>query len=310
MVNMETSIIDEFLMAVRSTIQENNAIKLQELILIEHPLPLSHHALINELRESFPPCSLYDDAIDSQYEDAQDSQDEEAPGSQYEDAEDSKDEEAQTLDEVEDKFILDVVGMMQENSDFVKLEDLKLLQPPLPPLYLGIITKLIQPSPPSGQNGDAQDSQVEYAQDSQYDDAEDSQYEDAQDNQDYWVQDGQYEDAQDSQDEWNHQDGPFEDIQDDDDGYDQVDQYEEEDLYNQDEYDQDSQYGDVENSDYLLEARCQNFLPEYEEICVFTAVYFLFLRDVVFDDLAQTHQLLQNLLELVDGSKVLGSDMD
>lgn len=54
---MASPTIDKFLDEVRGLLRENNGIKLQDVMLLEPPLPPSYHLLISELRQSFPQSS-------------------------------------------------------------------------------------------------------------------------------------------------------------------------------------------------------------------------------------------------------------
>ena len=58
-----------------------------------------------------------------------------------------------------------------------------------------------------------------------------------------------------------------------------------------------------------LESKCKQFIPEHEDgdrggswlsFITLLAKYFIFLRDVDVDDLLKTHEMLQNLLKLVN----------
>lgn len=51
---MESSTIAQFLEEVRGLLREKNGIKLQDVMLLEPPLPPSYHLLISDLRQSFP----------------------------------------------------------------------------------------------------------------------------------------------------------------------------------------------------------------------------------------------------------------
>lgn len=52
--NMASPTIDEFLEEVRGLLRDKNGIKLQDVMLLEPPLPPSYHRLVSELKQSFP----------------------------------------------------------------------------------------------------------------------------------------------------------------------------------------------------------------------------------------------------------------
>lgn len=60
---MASSTIDKFLEEVRGILREKDGNKLQDVMLLEPPLPPSYHLLIGELRQSFPPGDEEDDVL-------------------------------------------------------------------------------------------------------------------------------------------------------------------------------------------------------------------------------------------------------
>lgn len=338
---MDAPLTEAFLSGVVNAIERGDGIALKKLLPVEPPLPSVHHLLTRELREWFPRSHH----LEYGWERVGDSDEEDAGSSQETYIQDSSDEaEFQksgnkksvqlTLNQEEENYLVELAVAMRRNPKGINREYLQAIEPPLPPLYIEILARLIGISSPEMQNGDtpdnatqeiydprdAQDDQVQNVaeilngearetydsvnQVSQDGDAQNNQYEAEQIRQHENAQDSQWEDAEDNQDEGDYPDE-----------YEYAEDGQDEGAHNGElEGSQDVNYeGDYEDSqDWVVEAdeaplrtMCKGFLfYNCEEVVDFTWTYLAFLRDIDFHDLVGMHKMLQKLFKSVNIPKL------
>lgn len=346
---MDTPLTEAFLSGVANAMEQGDGITLRRLLLVEPPLPPLHHLLIRELREWFP-RSHY---LEYGWERVGDSDDEDAGSSQETLIQDSSDEAGfeksgnnksvqLTLNREEENYLVELAVAMRGNPKGMNREDLRAIKPPLPPLHIEILARLIDLSSPEIRNGDAPDNSTrvfydpmdaqnnqvqDFAgitngdsnvildrkaqetyngvnQDSQDGDAQDISYRDEQNRQHEDAHDSQYEDAEDSQDE---DDYPEE--------FEYAENGRDEGAHNGElEGSQDVDYeGDYEDSqDWVAEAEeaplkkiCKGFLfGKYGQVIDFIWTYLAFLRDIDYHDLVGMHKMLQKLFKSVNISRL------
>lgn len=339
---MDTPLTEAFLSGVANAMERGDGITLRRLLLVEPPLPPLHHLLIRELREWFP-RSHY---LEYGWERVGDSDDEDVGISQETFIQDSSDEEGFqksgnhksvqfSLSKEEENYLVELAVAMRGNSKSMNREDLRAIKPPLPPLHIEILARLIDLSSPEIQNGDAPDNATREIYDpiealddqiqgvagiangdsklmlddkaqeiyngvnqsSQDSDVQDNSYRDEQSRQQGDAHDSQYEDAEDSEDE----DDYSEEYKHAEDGRDEG-------AHNGElEGSQDVDYeGDYEDSqDWVADADeaplktiCKSFLfGKYGEVIDFIWTYLAFLRDIDYHDLVGMHKMLQKLFK-------------
>lgn len=342
---MDTPLTEAFLSGVANAMGRGDGITLRRLLLVEPPLPPLHRLLTRELREWFPRSHF----LEYGWERVGDSDDEDAGSSQENYTQDSSDEAGfqksgnnnsvqLLLNKEEENYLVELAVSMRGNPKGMNREDLRAIKPPLPPLHIEILARLIDPSSPEIRNGeapdnatrenydpmDAQDDQVQDVagitngdsnlmldgkgqetyndvnQGSQDGDAQDKSYRDEQNHQQEDAHDSQYEDAEDSQDE---DDYPEE--------YEYAEDGRDEGAHNGElEGSQDVDYeGDYEDSqDWVAEVdeaplkkTCKGYLfGKRREVIDFIWTYLAFLRDIDYHDLVGMHKMLQKLFKSVN----------
>lgn len=344
----DTPLTEAFLSGVANAIEKGDGITLKRLLLVEPPLPPLHHILIRELREWFP-RSHY---LEHGWERVGDTDDEDAESGQETYIQDTSDEaEFQksrnkkffqlTLNQEEENYLVELAIAMRRNPKGLNREDLKAIEPPLPPVYIEILARLIGLSSPEMQNRnppehateeiyDPRDAQDDHVQDfaeildgdpnltldgeaqetydgvnqgSQDGDVQDKQYKDEQIRQHEDAQDSQYEDA-DNQDE----DDYSEEYEYGEDGRDEAAHNGELDSPQDVDYEgdyEDSQDWVAEADEAPLKTLCKGFLPDkHKEVTDFMWTYLAFLRDIDYYDLVRMHKMLQKVFKSVNTSKL------
>lgn len=341
---MDTPLTEAFLSGVAIAMEEGDGNTLRRLLLVEPPLPPLHRLLTRELREWFP-RSHY---LEYGWERVGDSDDEDTGSSQETFIQDSSDEagfqksrnnkSAQlTLNREEENYLVELAVALRGNPKGMNRDDLRAIKPPLPPLHIEILARLIDLSSPELRNGDApenatrklndpMDAQNNQVQDvagitnggsnmildrkaqetyngvnqgSQDGDAQDRSHRDEQNRQHDDAHESQYEDAEDSQDEDDYSEE-----------FEHAENGRDEGAHNSElEGSQDVDYeGDYEDSqDWVAEADeaplkkiCKGFLfGKDEEVVDFLWTYLAFLRDIDYHDLVGMHKMLQKLFKSV-----------
>lgn len=343
---MDTPLTEAFLSGVANAMEQGDGITLRRLLPVEPPLPPLYHLLTRELREWFP-RSHY---LEYGWERVGDSDDEDAGSSQETFIQDSSDEAGPqksgnnkfvqlTLNREEENYLVELAVALRGNPKGLSRADLRAIKPPLPPLHIEILARLIDLSSPEIRNGDApdnatrevydaQNNQVQDVagltngdsnmsldrkaqetyngvnQDSQDGDAQDNSYRDEHNRQHEDAHDSQYEDAENNQEE---DDYPEE--------FEYAENGRDEGAYNSElEGSQDVDYeGDYEDSqDWVAEADeaplkkiCKSFLFGKDgEVIDFLWTYLAFLRDIDYHDLVRMHKMLQKLFKSVNTSQL------
>lgn len=342
---MDTPLTEAFLSGIANAMERGDGITLRRLLLIEPPLPPLHHLLSRELREGFP-RSHY---LEYGWERVGDSDDEDVGSSQETFTQDSSDETGfqksginksvqLTLNREEENYLVELAVAMRGNPKGMNREALRAIKPPLPPLHIEILARLIDLSSPEIRNGDAPDNATREVYDPM--DAQDDQIQDvagirngdsnlildgkAQEtyngvirgSQDGNAQDISYRDGQNRQHEDAH-DSQCEDAEDSQNEDDCLEEYE----YAEDGRDEGAHNGELEGSqdvdyegdyedtqDWVAEADeaplktiCKGFLfGKYGEVVDFIWTYLAFLRDIDYHDLVGMHKMLQKLFKSVN----------
>lgn len=341
---MDTPLTEAFLSGVVNAMERGDGITLRRLLLVEPPLPPLHHLLTRELRAWFP-RSHY---LEYGWERVGDSDDEDARSGQRTFTQDSSDEagfqksgnnkSAQLmLTKEEENYLVDLAVAMRGNPKGMTREDLRAIKPPLPPLHIEILARLIDISSPEIRNGDAPDNATREIHDPM--DAQDDQVQDIagitngdsnlmldgkaqetyngvnQGSPDGDVQDKSYRDEQNRQHEDAH-DSQHEDAEDSQDEDDYPEEYE----YAEDGRDEEAHHGELEGSqdvdyegdyedsqDWVAEVEeaplkiiCKGYLfGKHREVIDFIWRYLAFLRDIDYYDLVGMHKMLQKLFKSV-----------
>lgn len=331
---MDAPLTVAFLSAIVNAMKRGDTVTLKKILPVEPPLPFMHHLLTRELREWFPRSHH----LEYGWERVGDSDDEDAGSGQEAyvqdtsaEAEFQKSGENQlTLNQEEENYLVELAVAMRRNPEGMNREDLRAIEPPLPPLYIEILARLVGLSSPDNATqeiydpGDAQDDQVQNVEEipngdpnlmsdgeaqetydgvnhvSQDSDAQNKQYKNGQIRQHENAQDSQDEDAEDNQDR---------------------DDYSEEYEYAEDGRDEGAHKGELEGSqdvdyevdyedsqDWVAEAdeaplrtMCKGFLfDKGGEVVDFIWIYLAYLRDIDFHDLVGMHKMLQKLFKSVN----------
>lgn len=333
---MDAPLTVAFLSAVVNAMKRGDAITLEKILPVEPPLPSMHHLLTRELREWFPRSHH----LEYGWERVGDSDDEEGSGQETYVQDISAEAEFQksgeknfvqlTLNQEEENYLVELAVAMRRNPKGMSREDLRAVEPPLPPLYIEILARLVGLSSPENTTQeiydprDAQEDQVQNVAEipngdpnlmsdgeaqetydgvnhvSQDSDAQNKQYRDGQIRQHENAQDSQYEDAEDSQDKDDYSE-EYEYAEDGrDEGAQKVELEDSPDVDYEVDY-EDSQDWVAEADEAPLRTICKSFLfDKGEEVVDFIWIYLAYLRDIDFHDLVGMHKMLQKLFKSVN----------
>lgn len=335
---MDAPLTVAFLSAVVNAMKRGDAITLKKILPVEPPLPSMHHLLTRELRAWFPKSHH----LEYGWERVGDSDDEDAGSGQETYVQDTsaetefrksgeKNSVRLTLNQEEENYLVELALAIRRDPKGMNREDLMAVEPPLPPLYIEILARLVGLS--SSDNAtqkiydprDAQDDQIQNvaeipngdpnlmsdreAQATTYDDvnhvrqdsdAQNKQYNDGQIRQHENTEESQYEDLEDSQDKDDYPE-EYEYAEDGrDDGAQKVGLEDSQDIDYEVDY-EDSQDWVAEADEAPLRTICKSFLfDKGDEIVDFMWIYLAYLRDIDFHDLVGMHKMLQKLFKLVN----------